>query len=184
MTKTKMNYKKTLTAVLCVLLSVVMGAGITFQTFGEANDVYYLADIKLFYEENDDDAKSDAKKRMDAQGYKMFGSDLHQGTGKKFVYMGYKTTKNEKEAITDIRLLGMDTDYQLYNYNQLLEARKKSRRELRLIWILRQGNLLTLMKPAARRRRTRMTHLTCLWLMRIICSATISLTEMQTRISL
>ena len=47
MTKTKMNYKKTLTAVLCVLLSVVMGAGITFQTFGEANDVYYLADIKL-----------------------------------------------------------------------------------------------------------------------------------------
>ncbi|MBR0470557.1 MAG: hypothetical protein IJJ55_05005, partial [Clostridia bacterium] len=115
MTKTKMNYKKTLTAVLCVLLSVVMGAGITFQTFGEANDVYYLADIKLFYEENDDDAKSDAQKRMDAQGYKMFGSDLNQGTGKKFVYMGYKTTKNEKEAITDIRLLGMDTDYQLYN---------------------------------------------------------------------
>ena len=125
MTKTKMNYKKTLTAVLCVLLSVVIGAGITFQTFGEANDVYYLADIKLFYEENDDDAKSDAKKRMDAQGYKMFGSDLNQGTGKKFVYMGYKTTKNEKEAITDIRLLGMDTDYQLYNYKQLLEALKE-----------------------------------------------------------
>ena len=62
----------------------------------------------------------------EAEGYTLLNKDLNSGTGEDWVYIGYKTTTNEDLAITDIRMLGMDKDYYLYDYAEILDYLKKS----------------------------------------------------------
>ena len=49
-----------------------------------------------------------AKKWLTDNGYIVVDTDLNQKTGKDYVYIGYKTTTNPDEAVTDISLMQMD----------------------------------------------------------------------------
>ena len=124
-----MTGKKLLTPALCVLLTIAM----LFQMPGTVlaastqEQVRYLSDIRLFYvSENDKNASNTAKKECEAQGYNLLNVDLNKGTSMDYVYIGYKTTTDRDKAITDIRMLGMNTGYYLYDYRQILDYLVKS----------------------------------------------------------
>ncbi|MCR5201767.1 MAG: hypothetical protein K6D02_01550, partial [Lachnospiraceae bacterium] len=68
-----------------------------------AEDINYVSDIKIF----NYDSKSDCKEALQNSGYKVFDQDLNEHCGGDYVYLGYKTSKNKEDAITDIRQLHM-----------------------------------------------------------------------------
>ena len=116
--------KKIFISLICVILALCTGLIGTIEVFAESQqEIYYLSDVKLFYS---DSGSSDARKKCEKDGYIFVDNDLNKGTAQNYVYIGYKTTANRDMAITDIRMLGMDRDYYLYNYNQLIDYLKKS----------------------------------------------------------
>lgn len=49
------------------------------------------------------DTSEAAKTKLESSGYTVIDKNLNEGTNGKFVYMGYKTSTDYKDAITDIR---------------------------------------------------------------------------------
>ena len=64
-----------------------------------------------------------AKQFLIDNGYTVVDTDLNQKTGKDYVYIGYKTTTNPDEAITDISLMQMDGGYSFSEYEALIEQK-------------------------------------------------------------
>ena len=110
-------------AVTCIILVLCLGILGGFQLAGSAQEtpVQYLADIKMYY-----GTLEDSRKLCEADGYIFCESDLNAGTEQGGVYIGYKTTADRDKSICDIRMLGMDRDYYLYNYEEILDYLKKS----------------------------------------------------------
>ena len=54
------------------------------------------------------------------------GSDAAFAKGQKKVYLGYKTTNNPNEAITDLAVMNMRGGYSVRDYEQLMEKRLKT----------------------------------------------------------
>ena len=120
MTKTSNNYKRII-ASICIFLALCMAVLLPLQVYAQSTNVKYLSDIKLFYAEDSDEAKETAEK----EGFTFLNNNLNEGTGKDTeVYLGYKTTTNEDMAVTDIRMLGMESGFQLYDYKQMIEYLK------------------------------------------------------------
>ncbi|MCR5202006.1 MAG: hypothetical protein K6D02_02790, partial [Lachnospiraceae bacterium] len=66
-------------------------------------DVKYVSDIKI----TAGDSRSECIKKLQNAGYKAFDQDLNEHCGGNYIYMGYKTSENREDAITDIRQLHM-----------------------------------------------------------------------------
>ena len=79
----------------------------------------YLKEVRISTASNADVAK----KFLTDNGYKVVDVDLNQKTGKECVYIGYKTTQNPDEAITDLAIMQMDGGYSFAEYEALLEQR-------------------------------------------------------------
>ena len=122
--------KKAYYAIICVALAFCVGLiGIIRLVAQATEEKTYVEDIKIYECDSDDDASADAKKYFESMGYVFTGIDLNPGTSTdKSAYLGYKTTTNSDMAITDIRLMAMDTGYQLYNYKEMVDylASKKA----------------------------------------------------------
>ena len=98
------------------------------QVFAETPD--YISEIKIFMGDY---------KNASSEGYKILGDgsgnpvDLNQGSGStdtgakgnKKVYLGYKTTKDRKEAISDLALMNMKGGYDVAEYEALMEKQMK-----------------------------------------------------------
>lgn len=111
--------KRVLFSVFCVILALCTSLAGSAYVLGEAwQPTYFVEDIRLWTGEE----PSEAQAYFDSIGYTLCNSDLnpHTDTGQ-FVFIGYKTTTNRDLALTDIRMLGMDTGYQLYDYAQIVE---------------------------------------------------------------
>ena len=54
------------------------------------------------------------------------GSDAAMARGQKKVYLGYKTTTNPNEAITDLAVMNMRGGYSIKDYEVLMETQLKS----------------------------------------------------------
>lgn len=78
---------------------------------------------RLFYAKDSMDA---AKKKCKAGGYTPVDSDLNAGTSKNYVVMGYKETEDPADAICSIRLLAMDSGYELKDYDSLQKTYQNS----------------------------------------------------------
>ena len=88
----------------------------------------YISEVKVFYDNTDG-----------ADGYTILTDesgnpiDLNQGAGgglgskgEKAVYLGYKTTKDSKEAITDLAIMNMKGGYSVDDYEALMDSQMKS----------------------------------------------------------
>ena len=103
----------------CILLALCTGfIGLLQLAAKAAEPVYYVEDIKIYAGEG----KDKAKKYFEKNGYIAANIDLNADTDTgKDAWLGYKLTTNKDMAITDIRIMGMDTGYQLYDYDALIE---------------------------------------------------------------
>ena len=118
MTKNNRPHYSLISAILtvCMLLHVVYP-----MIASAADNRIYVEDIKIYECEDDDGSKEEAKRWFESIGYVFTGIDLNQGTDTdECAYLGYKATTNKDMAITDIRLMAMDTGYTIYNYEDMM----------------------------------------------------------------
>ena len=110
---------KKMTKIISLLLTVIMLVmAIPVTAFAAKGEVY----IKEFRISTASTADA-AKKYLTDEGYTVVNVDLNQRSGKGCVYIGYKTTTNPNEAITDIALMQMDGGYSFSEYEALLELK-------------------------------------------------------------
>ena len=115
---------------LAVLMAVLMGVMPSVKVFaaeGESPD--YISEVKVFIGDY---------AAAGSEGYTILTDenapvDLNQDAGggagskgEKAVYLGYKTTKNRSEAITDLALMNMKGGYSVQEYEALMDKQLKS----------------------------------------------------------
>ena len=117
-------------SILAVFLAVLMGMLPTVRVFAaETQSPDYISEVKIFMGDYS---------AAEAEGFTLLkdGSnpvDLNQNAGgglgskgDKAVYLGYKTTKNSKEAITDLALMNMKGGYDVAEYEAMFDTYIKS----------------------------------------------------------
>ena len=109
------------TRILSLILTVLMLVMALPVTAFAAKNETYIKEIRISTA-----SKADAaKKFLTDNGYTVVDVDLNQKTGKDCVYIGYKTTTDPDEAITDIALMQMDGGYSITEYKALLDSKMK-----------------------------------------------------------
>ncbi len=83
-------------------------------------DEMYVKEVKVFYGYN----KEHARKACEAEGFIFCPEDLKEASSSNArAYLGYKTTKDEGDAITDLTLLDMkDSHFEEMSYKEYLDA--------------------------------------------------------------
>ena len=123
--------KRLFTTILAFSLAVLMAIQVSARAFAEgtANAPDYIGEVKVFIGDYS---------AAEAEGYTLLKDgnapvDLNReaggglgSKGEKAVYLGYKTTKNSKEAITDLALMNMKGGYAVAAYDALYEEYIKS----------------------------------------------------------
>ena len=106
--------------VVCVILS---GAGITRLSYAAEKDkelgTQYVKEVKMFYA----GSAEEGRKICEAEGFVFCPENLKEYSNSKVnAYLGYKTTENEGDAITDITLLDMkNSHYSEEKYEDFLD---------------------------------------------------------------
>ena len=90
----------------------------------------YISEVYLSYGKTPDEARQ----WLIDNGYAVVDQDLNEDADglistKRSVYLGYKTTVNIDEAITDMRAMYMNGDYSVESYEKLLHDRGQEIRE-------------------------------------------------------
>ena len=114
-------------AVLSVFLSVTVCLLTCTSAFAASSNKTYVKETVLSYGKTEDEAK----KWLKDNGYEVLDHNLNEGADdifskKRAVYLGYKTTNNADEAITDMRLMNMNGGYSVQDYQILLDEQKAS----------------------------------------------------------
>ena len=112
-----------------VLLAVLTAALVPAQVFADSLPEY-ISEVKI-YEGSYKDAEAEGFKILCGDDGKPV--DLNQGSGStdigakgnKKVYLGYKTTTDKDEAISDLALMNMKGGYSVEEYEALMEAQMK-----------------------------------------------------------
>ena len=106
------------TKIISLILTVLMLVTALPITAFAAKQETYIKEIRISTASTADAAK----KWLTDNGYIVVDTDLNQKTGKDYVYIGYKTTTNPDEAITDISLMQMDGGYSFAEYEAMLAS--------------------------------------------------------------
>ena len=80
----------------------------------------YIKEVRISQAAKAEDAKAWLKNN----GYTILDQNLNDGTGKDCVYLGYKTTTNRDEAITDMAIMDMKGGYSFGEYENMLKQRE------------------------------------------------------------
>ena len=118
--------KRFSTVLIAILLAFLTAALHPVRVFA-ASTPDYISEVKIGMGKTADEAKAALA------GYTVLDVDLNQGAGgglgskgEKAVYLGYKTTKNKSEAVTDLALMNMKGGYSVTDYDFLMETHMKS----------------------------------------------------------
>ena len=119
-------HKNFMKAFLSILLAVAMCLTACTGAFAASSGKKsYVKEVFLSYGNSDSEAKSYLKNK----GYEVLDYNLNEGADdtfstKRSVYLGYKTTTNADEAITDMKLMNMKGGYSVQDYEILLKEEK------------------------------------------------------------
>ena len=109
-----------------VILAVLLGTLHPVQVLA-ASSPDYISEVKIGMGKTAEEAKAAL------EGYTILDVDLNRkaggglgSKGEKAVYLGYKTTKNKSEAITDLALMNMKGGYSIEDYDYLMETQMKA----------------------------------------------------------
>ncbi len=115
--------KKSLSAIISVILAVVLCVTTCTSVFAATSKESYISDLVLC------SAKSAeaAEKKLKEQGYKLMSDEnLNDSLTDGGMYLGYKSTTNRNEAVTDISAMNMNGKYSYTDYENLLNSLKES----------------------------------------------------------
>ena len=117
-------------SVLTVFLAILMGILPTVRVFAAGTESPdYISEVKIFMGDYS---------AAEAEGFTLLKDggdpvDLNQNAGggfgskgEKAVYLGYKTTKDRSEAITDLALMNMKGGYKTKDYEALMQQQMSS----------------------------------------------------------
>ena len=112
---------KILFASLAVLLALSIGLLAHFQMLGflaraQEAKAQYVGEVRI-YQGKTAEAAADACKK---DGFIPVEGNLNEGTDKDAVILGYSTTENKDEAITDVRMMQMTSGFSTINYKELV----------------------------------------------------------------
>ncbi len=120
---------KTMKKYFKAAISLVLALVLTFTTctgaLAASSKKTYIKDMVISYGKTADEAK----KWLTDNGYTVLNYDLNEGADdmfstKRAVYIGYTTTEDPEEAITDMRLMNMKGGYSVQDYQMLLDEQK------------------------------------------------------------
>ncbi len=121
-------YKKLFSSIISVVLAVTLCVTTCTSAFAATfSGNKYVKEMIISY----GDTAEKAKKWLTDNGYEVIDSNLNDGADdiistKRAVYLGYKTTENAEEAITDMKLMNMKGGYSVQDYQMLLSEQKES----------------------------------------------------------
>ncbi len=129
--------------IACMLIMVMSFMLPSVHVQGATKAVTYVKDFKLYIVKNDktvgsfDEAAATekAKKWFNDNGYNMIEGNLNLGasgmlTKEVGVYMGYSTTTNRKEAVTDIAVMNEKGNYSEGEYERILKTQRDTYKDL------------------------------------------------------
>ena len=111
--------KKMTKRIISIILTLCLTFLATVPVFAADEDEEYLADLRLIYADDYDEA-AEILEDSDLEGYKIFDANLNENTGKSGVYLAYLTTTDIEDAITDIAIMQMDGGYNEGNYQEMI----------------------------------------------------------------
>ena len=119
---------KALTGIIAVILCAVMGISLPLQSYAASSgNEQYLSDLKAVSGKESDAEK--LKAELSNAGYQVLDKDLNDDK-KQSSFLGYKTTANKEEALTDIKLMNMNGDYSYSDYEVMQEKQRGETQEL------------------------------------------------------
>ncbi len=113
--------KKSLRACVTVILALTICVTTCINAFAASAKASYISDIVLCSAASSKEAET----KLREQGYKLLTSDSLNNYLPEGMYLGYKSTANPDEAITDISAMNMNGRYSFSDYEILLEKMKE-----------------------------------------------------------
>ena len=112
---------KVLFASLAVALALIIGLLSHFQMFGlltyaQEAATQYVGEVRIYQGKTAEAAKEACQK----DGFIPIEGNLNEGTDEDAIILGYRTTENEEEAITDVRMMQMTSGFSTINYKDLV----------------------------------------------------------------
>ena len=113
--------------ILSILLVLVIALTVPAQAMAADKKPAYVSDVMVGMGETADEAK----KALTDAGYTVLDQNVNEGAGSvmktdKYVYLGYKTTENAAEAITDLATMNMNGGYSFSDYEALMDKYRDS----------------------------------------------------------
>ncbi|MBO7549269.1 MAG: hypothetical protein J6T77_04805, partial [Clostridia bacterium] len=117
-------------SILTVFLAILMGILPTARVFAAGTQSPdYISEVKIFMGDYSAAAAEGFTLLKDGDNPVDLNKDAGGGLGskgEKAVYLGYKTTKNRSEAITDLALMNMKGGYKTKDYEILMQQQMSS----------------------------------------------------------
>ena len=113
--------KKLFKSIIATILVVSMLLATSVVAFAASSiQEEYVSDLRLIYADTYEEAKlvlTDSK----LEGYKILNNNLNANSGKKGVWLAYKTTTDIDDAIPDVAVIQMGGGYSAANYQAMIE---------------------------------------------------------------
>ena len=114
---------KHLKTIVSLVLALVVAFVVPLQSMAAGGK--YVSEVYVAYGKN----AEEAKKTLQDKGFTPVEGNLNEN-GNTYVMMGYKTTDNIRDSITDIAVMNMDGNFSTTEYKEVLRQRKMQVAEL------------------------------------------------------
>ena len=114
-----MKILKSIRMIVALILTLTIAMIVPLQTSAAASGSKYVSEVYVAYGKN----AAAAKKTLEDKGFTPVEGNLNDG-GRTYAMMGYKTTDDIRESITDLAVMNMRGDYSVEDYKKLLKGQK------------------------------------------------------------
>lgn len=125
--------KNTLKYLISIILIICLSVGSVAIVSADEAEVY-ISELRLIYADDYKEAQ-EILKETEFNDYKILNYNLNSKTGKKGVWLAYKTSTDIEDAITDIAVMQMDGGYNIGNYQEMIEKSKEGYIEMGEIYM-------------------------------------------------
>ena len=117
--------KRLFRGAVSAFLAVAIAVTTCTSAMAASSKATYIKDVVISYGSTEDEAKN----WLTENGYQVLDHNLNEGaddliSSKRAVYLGYTTTEDPEEAVTDMKLMNMKGGYSVQDYQMLLEEQK------------------------------------------------------------